>query len=120
MRAAEQRAEHERRDDADRHDHERRQRMTGGARREPVHQPDHDARDQRGHRADRQIDAARDDHEGHADRDDADERRAREHVHQVVERREVAIEQRADDAQQDQPGERPERIEPLRDAQRAP
>ena len=81
------------------------------ARRQRVHQQDHAAGDQRRHRADRQVDAAGDDDEAHADRDDADEGGAGEHVHRVVDGGEVAVEQRAGDAQQHQADDRAEAVQ---------
>jgi hypothetical protein len=48
------------------------------------------------------VDAAADDDEAHAHRDDADERGAREHVHRVVDGGEVVVQREAGDAQHDQ------------------
>ena len=59
-------------------------------------------------RADRQVDACRCDHEGHADCEHADDARLGQHVADVVHRRErVGLQDRADDEQQhDDDGER--------------
>jgi hypothetical protein len=76
-----------------------------------VHHQDHAAGDQRRHRAHRQVDAAADDDEAHAHRDDADEGGAGEHVQRVVERGELAVQQRAGDAQQHQADHRAEAVQ---------
>ncbi|MNS92752.1 hypothetical protein D3C72_1268970 [compost metagenome] len=109
VRQAEQRAQHHGEHRAHHHRHQRRAR----GRASPVDEHDHAARDERGHRAHRQVDAARDDHEAHAHRDDADEGGAREHVHRVVDGGEVAVEQRARDAQQHEADDRAEAVQAL-------
>src|SRR5690625_545528 len=60
---------------------------------------------ERSHRTDGQVDAAGDDHERHADRDDADEAAAGQHVVDVVARQEVVVECGAEDHQQHQAGQ---------------
>jgi hypothetical protein len=77
------------------------------------------ARNERGHRTHRQIDAARDDHKTHTHRDDADEGRAGEHVQGVVRGGEVAVEQRAGYTQQHQADDRPEAVQALGPAGRS-
>ena len=60
-------------------------------------------RRQRDERADRQVDAAADDHEGHADRDHADDRRAQQDVDDVVGGEELPVgRDHADDPEDDQ------------------
>ena len=95
---AEHRAQHQGQGHAHRHDQHRRADRAAA----PVHHQDDAAGDQRGHRAHRQVDAAGDDDEAHAHRDDADEGGAGEHVQRVVQRREVAVQRRAGNAQQQQ------------------
>ncbi|KAH0435535.1 hypothetical protein KCU90_g4459, partial [Aureobasidium melanogenum] len=68
VRAAEQTAEHQREHDAEGEDQQGCQRMTADTGGKSVHQPDHAARDQRRHRPDRQIDAARDNHKASRNR----------------------------------------------------
>ena len=53
----------------------------------------HDDADEADHRADRKIDAARQDHEGRADRGDDDEGVVGEHVAEHLRREEVVVEQ---------------------------
>ena len=68
-----------------------------------------DDRGQAHHRADRQVDAAGDDDEGHADADDADDRGLTEDDERVVEAREaVAGGHRADDHEQHERQHEPE------------
>ena len=69
-----------------------------------IHQDDHQAGDERRHRADRQIEAARGDDEGGADRDDGDEGAARRNVGEIGDADEIGIEHCPDDQQQDQSG----------------
>ena len=56
----------------------------------------------------REIDAARDDDEGHADGDDADERGSGQHVQNVIDGGEVRVEDGADHTQQNQAEQWPE------------
>ena len=55
-----------------------------------VHEHDHDAGDEGHHRADRQVQPARGDHEGRPDGDDRDEGRAGDDVDKFVAGQEVA------------------------------
>src|SRR3954471_10292746 len=67
--------------------------------------PDRGERDER---PDREVDPAADDHEGHADRDDADDRRAHQDVLDVVPGQEVVARERPDHDEHDEHGDQPE------------
>jgi hypothetical protein len=112
VRQAEQHAHRDRGAEAEQHHGGRRAQV----RRQGVHQQDLGAGDQRGHRADRQVDAAADDHEAHAHGDDADERGAREHVHHVVPGAEVRVQQLAREADEHQPDQRARSHQPAPEA----
>jgi hypothetical protein len=85
---------------------------------EIVHHDDHDAGDYGGHRADRQIEAARGDHERRADGDDADEGGAREDVGDVVVGEEVLVERDTKQHEKRQRHQRPDGLEVQAEAPR--
>jgi hypothetical protein len=107
VRKPEGRAQHDGQNHAGSHRHQRRAQH----RRHRIHEEDHRAGNQRRHRAHGQVNAAGDDDKTHADGNDADEGRAGEHVHDVVVRGEVAVQQRAGNAQQHQADHRPEPVQ---------
>ena len=107
MHQAKHGAQHDGHADTQHHNGQRRQHDTADTHGQLVHEINHAAGNQRRHRTDRQIDAAGNDDKRHADGDDADEGRARQHVHHIVDGGEFAVEQGAGDAQGDQAQQRP-------------
>ncbi len=67
-----------------------------------IHEEDHHAGNEGHHRADRQIEIARRDHEGRADGDDRDEGAARRDIGEVGHTDEIRIDERPDDQEQHQ------------------